>query len=1070
MENKRTLLYDPQYFGVYLNMARHNVFLIQKHIDEKLKLKNAKAEENLADSFLCKDEIIENKGAYLNLLKRFLPISKAFDTDLLDDEMKKITPWNGINYSELASCFKHCTENLHEFRNSYTHYYIGKERKYKFDPSLLERLFKIAVSFTKKRFRNVFSEEDFILSENIKLFDENYNISEKGLAFFICSFLEREYAFLFINKITGFKNTTTNEFRATREVFCAFCVTLPHDKLISDDPKQAYILDILNELNRCPQELFDNLTDEGKKELKTEGDDEEKAESILIGKVRSRNNDRFTYFALRYLDEYCGYNFHINLGPIELKKYEKVFLGDKVERVLEKDIKLFGKLSDFEKGEEEVKRKIKIPENIYFRNFHPHYHIEKNKIGISFKQTEENVLIETEKNGEKSFKTLLSIPDCFISVHELPKIVMLELLKKDESKKVIQKFCKNNDEKIFNAEYINAIKEKLNFEKPFNKSFQKKNMNAYTENGLEILRERKEKLNNLLKKDGLNEKQIPERLVNYWLNINPVAKDKSIQNLIKAMLKDCKEKLKAVKENKAPKIGKMASYLSRDITDMITEEAVKNKLTSFSFNKMQEFIALFEAEKNKSKFISLCENLDLLNESDKKHPFLYNVNIKDIKYTSDFYKKYLEEKQKWIENTFYKKGKDEKGKFITKIIIPADINTIPFSLRNIVKPKIQKSGFEQWLKNVSKNENGVRGKAIDLPTDLFDKTVKGLLNTGISQKNEDKKAPDKKTDWKDKLKQAGTENNFSKLLSIYLEGDTQHFYNLKRKYVIKRENDIEGVGIEFDLKPEGKFKDFLTSAIKKKLSEARCMRNKDNKKLRHNASDEQINNTRQFNNNITENEKVIRFHQTKDRVLIEIVNKLLEGGTGQRIELKNFHPSSPVNPLNEEVVVTQKVKDKKIISTRKRKRYSDFRKFVYDTRIPALLEYYDEVEIEFDILKKELEDYNKYRESAFDKIFGLEESSIAKAGENNINEKLKPQEKGYIEHKTYLDWLKDNEKIIDEKLYEFMRVVRNKYSHNEFHPKDIIENFIEEGFENISEKIYKRYEEEINGVLEKLKD
>ena len=60
MENKRTLTNDPQYFGAYLNMARHNVFLIINHLTETfnhLGFQPIKSDENITGNINLRLEL-----------------------------------------------------------------------------------------------------------------------------------------------------------------------------------------------------------------------------------------------------------------------------------------------------------------------------------------------------------------------------------------------------------------------------------------------------------------------------------------------------------------------------------------------------------------------------------------------------------------------------------------------------------------------------------------------------------------------------------------------------------------------------------------------------------------------------------------------------------------------------------------------------------------------------------------------------------------------------------------------------------------------------------------------------
>lgn len=52
MGNDKTLENNPQYFGAYHNMARHNMFLINNHLAKKFELNELPEEVNIPSSFL----------------------------------------------------------------------------------------------------------------------------------------------------------------------------------------------------------------------------------------------------------------------------------------------------------------------------------------------------------------------------------------------------------------------------------------------------------------------------------------------------------------------------------------------------------------------------------------------------------------------------------------------------------------------------------------------------------------------------------------------------------------------------------------------------------------------------------------------------------------------------------------------------------------------------------------------------------------------------------------------------------------------------------------------------------
>ncbi len=590
--NRRTVKNDPQYFGGYLNMARHNVYLINNDIAKRFEIKGIPEEDDIRKSFLTRK--LTNKGNHIfSHLVRFMPIVKVFDPEKLPKEETK--DWAAHiakekNFDKMATELSFCFKELNEFRNDYSHYYStlnGVSRKIVISNDLknfINTNYKRAIEYTKKRFQNVFMEKHFELAISLSdsLTKEN-EITERGLVFFSCMFLDRENAFQFINKIIGFKGTHTQDFKATREVFSAFCVRLPHDRFISDDPKQAFALDMFNELDKCPKDLFYALTDEDKIEFlptisSIEEDFEDYSENMA---KRIRNKSRFKYFAIKYLDNSQFADkilFHINLGKYQIDKYKKRHNNKDEERPIIENAKGFGRLDKFvfhrttdsiniedirdeaqKFSENRIKNKIET-DNSEFEQFAPHYNIEQNKIGFRFfegRGSKDTVLypklVKVNKLENKARFNLKQIsPNAFISVHELKKIVLLDIIDKGKAEQIIGNFIKLN-KKILDIDFIEEVKDKLQFDEKFYKQFRGKNTTAYDEENLEELHARKKKLNEILKNYNLNEKQIPNRIVDYWLYILDVREKQEIANRIKAMKKDCSKRIKDKKKGKVSK-------------------------------------------------------------------------------------------------------------------------------------------------------------------------------------------------------------------------------------------------------------------------------------------------------------------------------------------------------------------------------------------------------------------------------------------------------------------------------------------------------------------------------------
>jgi hypothetical protein len=1133
LTNERTLEKDPQYFGAFLNMARHNVFAINNHLVEimntkshKKKYASLKDEGDIPSCFIC-NVIKEKQNLFYTQLERFLPIVKFYNYEKLPINEKVGNEKEGIDYISLTNDLKMCFKELNDFRNDYTHYYNkvnGVNRKFKISENLAVflRLNKQrAIEYTQKKFNGVFNIENYTLIKEREFVKDDNIITQDGLAFFICLFLEKEYAFQSINRIVGLKGTMNPNFMATREVLTAFCAKLPHEKFMSDNPEQSFVLEVLNELNKCPSILYNNITAKEKKQFQPKIEDkiqsieenslpdnlpEEKYEDYISDITsKTRKSDRFPNFALKYLDGKNDFEllFHLNLGKVLLNTYEKNVLGINEDRDIVEEAKIFGKLNDFEDKEDSIK-KVDVRGNLLFELFHPAFHIANYKIGFIIKplnETKSDYYItdyfkDKEDKWVQKFKYLN--PDGFLSINELPKVILLELMQKGKVVEIVKSFLDKSEKLIFNVDFIEKIKSELAFNITFYRRFQNKKVRAYDNSKLKILSERKSKLNNVLKQYNLTDKQIPSRIVDYWLNIADVKDENIIANRIKAMKKDCKGRLKKLDNpKKVPKIGTMASYLAKDILNMIIDEKTKNKITAFYYDKIQECIALFQYSEKKKYLIDLFSKELKLFDKEKGHPFLSDLNIGNLNKTSEFYKEYLfkkggvekildskkgkfiEKDNSWIHKTFYTKVYNEKKeKDETKIKIPDDSTFIPFSIRNLAK---EKSTLEKWLKNV---KNGCREKdnpkPVDLPTNIFDDALIDILRCKLKEKN----IPFK------------LEYKFSKLFELYCN-DTQPFYNAEREYKVYDEL------VKFKPGSKTKYKEYFIDTLKKVFVEKKALREEDNKNGKKLPPIQKNDILNVFNDAITENEKTIRFYQTKDRIALEMVRKHIEYDKSIDIDLKELKLCNISTKLLDKTVnlkhtINGKLsydengqhindKDKKPISKvicaeRKIKDYTVFKKFVFDKRLPELFEYFKEDEIEYNKLKKELDEYNKYKEYVFDCVFKLEETIMNKpnalAELEEIIKKIIEEEKKknplkiindkpvtHIQHKPYLIWLIKKDKI-DENLKSFLDVIRNSFSHNQFPPKIIIKKFVElNKSESFSQKIYDKYEVEIKKIV-----
>lgn len=269
---------------------------------------------------------------------------------------------------------------------------------------------------------------------------------------------------------------------------------------------------------------------------------------------------------------------------------------------------------------------------------------------------------------------------------------------------------------------------------------------------------------------------------------------------------------------------------------------------------------------------------------------------------------------------------------------------------------------------------------VNLPNSLFDNLIKKVLHKQLDKENIDY---DKDGD------------TFSVLIAKLLKDDTQPFYNFDRIYLKNEREVIASIS-------------GLTA--------------------------KQIKNI--FGVKAAKNEKKIRFIQSQDRI-IRLLCDIMIDNSEKPLKLNYFMPFSNISPLNlpfkfqqnivkndnemyfkiiakdddkqiEEIKKYQQLEtDEEIINYQGQKGYEwtikdfgRFKRFINDRRIPGLSHYFEKNEIDFDLIKYQLTEYDKYRELVFKAIIELEQKIVSKDFEG-----IKKLEN---KHRSKKDFLKFN--------------------------------------------------------------
>lgn len=339
-------------------------------------------------------------------------------------------------------------------------------------------------------------------------------ISDFGMVYLVSLFLSKSDTELMLDQLEIFKNSPFRyrfPFEKTVLTNCmvVYRIKIPKGKRLKmEDDYVQFCMDMLNELQKCPKELYEVFTQEGKDYFKREQtapliapktgeyvrEKFVKSENGQEGqqKLRSddgtgnivyerngmysllvRKEDRFPYFALRYIDNrklLPTIRFQIDLGYYRFAFYPKTRIDNsEYTRILQKRINGFGKLNEIEEErlkkwaplfqDSEMKEPndtehseiasdedgniIKIEQLIkadtetkpFVTNKRASYNIHNNRIGLFWNLEESTDLyvpdLKIKQNNDNKVRSDVNIitPQAFLSVHDLPALIFYEYLR-----------------------------------------------------------------------------------------------------------------------------------------------------------------------------------------------------------------------------------------------------------------------------------------------------------------------------------------------------------------------------------------------------------------------------------------------------------------------------------------------------------------------------------------------------------------------------------------------------------------------------------------------------------------
>ncbi|MGL4992882.1 MAG: type VI-B CRISPR-associated RNA-guided ribonuclease Cas13b [Bacteroidales bacterium] len=634
-------------FGAYLNIAYDNF-----NDACKLLLIRSEIRSGEKDAWVVLSEELHNleEEKPMKLLKCRRELDRVFPFFTIIDDNRN------ISYANIIQSFG---KQLKSLRNYHTHYY---HPEYDITNILeqpifdhLDKIYDNSLSLVIKRFKpdSRTIEHLYRLNKNgEKTYKFRYNFAsnidrftDPGLAFLISLFLSKGDGIRLLKKLSGFKRSDSVSYRLTTEVFTVLRMHLPRQtsKLLHiQSESESIALDILNEISKCPKELYFHLPDVEKEKFIVKDSDD----GDVIGE-RIRYKDRYEQQILRILendDSFKNISFYLYLGICNLTQYDKVHIdGSKDKRTLTSPLYGFAKIKDSQysvevphtldqleegaikeeplflssfgermhndsslpvthttyletRGEEEDEQTFPS-----IRESYPFFVVNDNKIGIKFLDSDTESYFPTVTHVTASrVKVKNPQPDIWISKYELPAMAFYAFIKK---------------------EYPDATNSLPSV--------------------IDILKEAKRACSQPKPKKKLPAR---ERIV--------IALNRYIQ--------ECADEIQKIEKCKVSgiyKIGELADRLVRDILWLQpSHEGGKDKVTGANFQVLQYALARYTYKRD--ELTRIFSQANLL-EKKNKHPFLSTLEPAHHNTFIDFYLAYYAKKKSYL---FQQQQKLAKGK------------------------------------------------------------------------------------------------------------------------------------------------------------------------------------------------------------------------------------------------------------------------------------------------------------------------------------------------------------------------------------------------------------------------
>lgn len=844
--------------------------------------------------------------------------------------------------------------------------------------------------------------------------ENRLHISGVGVALLICLFLDKQYVNLFASRLPIFANygPQSEKRRILLRSMGIHSVRLPKDRIRFEKDGTALAMDMLNELKKCPDELFDTLSAEDKSRFRIMSSDHDEV-------LMKRYSDRFAQLLLQYIDYgglFKNIRFHVHMGKLRyLFNAEKNCIdGNTRVRVLEHPLNGFGRINEMEairkrengtfadtgveiRDFDNVKRDDANHDNYpYIIDAYSRYILENNKVEMSFCGGHTMPDIR-EKDGK--WYVCKEIPECRMSTLELPAMAFHILL-----------FGEDKTERCIKEVYD---KYRRLFEAMADGKVSRDNIHEF----------------------GIAEFDLPKKVID-CLDGRACGKDADqfIAREVEALYADTERRMKRLDEDKVSvlsndnKMGKkgfvqmrtgvIADFLAKDIVRLLpTNSEGMRKLTGLNYRVLQSAMATYDSAgeaEAKERFRQLFENARLLGaDVNKFHPFIHKVFARNTpENIIDFYGSYLAERENYLNK-------------LRKSIYKGKRVNVPFVNRDQRK---WKDSEQEYLGKVYGED-----LAIELPRQMFDSEIKEHLRTLPQMNGVD-------------FERANVTYLIGEYLKRVMDDGSQEFYSWKRNYrymdmLIKETDPKKGLHSMYTTVDE---RETLWKERENRSERYREWAKKRDRDM-HDDMEERLDRMMaKARNEYQKGEKTIRRYKVQDALMFMLAKKTLTKDKefdGEKFRLKDIAPDAEKGILSEIMhmtfTFTVKGSEKKYTITSentKLKNYGDFFVLANDKRMPALLKLIDSDTVEKNMLTEELKNYDRCRPEMVELIFDLEKWAFDNY--SILKEKIARDEK--VQFRDILEELIYDDKV-DEQQSEVLCLIRNAFEHNNYPPRRIVQ-------------------------------